>query len=261
MIRRSFLALAALLSLTSTAASPVPTAPKTLRTLVYAIAYSAQTRNEELTSGFTGAVTASRNAGASRRPAAATEGSATVKRTADVNDDGTLTIDVVAATRDGGLVVDAAFAGKATNQPAIRVAIFPDGRLSYDPQQALSAEASRVLPLLARGVIANRDVSPGSSWTAAVPFPGARGTTLYRVVHVEGERAELTIEREMTVSGPRGFTEQDRGSATYATDRLCPLVFELDARSRHQPAPDQYVTESAHLSARLVSDTFAKREP
>ncbi|HTJ27582.1 MAG TPA: hypothetical protein VMA36_15585 [Candidatus Limnocylindria bacterium] len=261
MARRSFLALLSFLALAGMVGAAPAAAPKPLRTLVYAIAYATRARNEELTSGFTGAVNMGNARGGQRLPAAATAGDATVDRQADVSDDGTLTINVIAATGDGGLVVDAAFAGKTTTQPTIRVAIFADGRLSYDPRDTLSAQAGRVLPLLARGIIANRDVSPGSSWSTAVPFAQARGSTLYRVVHVDGERAELAIERQMTVEGPRGFSEQDHGTATYATDRLCPLAFELDAYARHQPAPDQYVTESAHLSAKLISDTFSKTAP
>ena len=248
MIARSLLAVAALVL---TAIAPVvgAEAPKPIRTLVYAVAYAARTRNEEHTSGFTG------KAGG---PATISEGNAAVERVADVNDDGTLTIDVIAATPDGGLVVDATFAGKATNQPSIRVAIFPDGRLSYDPRAPLSVEATHVLPLLARGIIAGRDVSPGASWTTAVPSPSARGGTVYRVTHVEGDRADLAIESDITESGPRGFSERGRGTATYAMDRLCPVLYELQAQSRHQPTADQYVTATAHLTAKLVSDTFAK---
>lgn len=249
MIARSLLSVTALLF---SAIAPVvgAEAPKSLRTLVYAIAYASHTRNEEHTSGFTGKVGG---------PANVAEGNAAVERIADVNDDGTLTIDVIAATRDGGLVVDSTFAGKTTNQPAIRVAIFPDGRLSYDPRSALSVEATHVLPLLARGVIAGRDVSPGSTWTTAVPYPAAKGATIYHVTHVDGERAELAIDSEITESGPRGFFERGHGVATYATDRLCPLLYDLQAQSRHQPTAEQYVTATAHLTARLVSDTFAKR--
>jgi hypothetical protein len=260
MVRRSFLSLLAILPLGG-AVHVAPAAPTPLRTLVYAVSYSSHSLSEEATSGFTGAVSPQDGRGMRRAPAATTAGDATVERRAEVSDDGRLTVDVVAATKDGGLVVDAAFAGKVTMQPAIRVAIFPDGRLSYDPRLALSAQAARVLPLLARGLLADHDVSPGSTWNAAAPFPGARGSTFFRVTHVQEERADITIQREMTVTGPRGFSEQDHGNTTYALDRLCPLELELDAQARHSPSPDQYVTETAHLSAKLISDTFAKRTP
>jgi hypothetical protein len=247
MLRRALILLGLAITAVAPAAAAEPRAP--LRTLVYTIAYSTQARNEERTSGFTSTGNA------------VPMGNASIDRTADVNDDGTLTIDVVAATNDGGLVVDAAFAGKTTTQPGMRVAIFSDGRLSYDPRQTLSAEAARVLPLLARGLIAGRDISPGSTWSASAPFGSSRGTMTYRVKHVEGERVDLTIQGTITVPGPRGFSEVDEGSTTYATDRLCPIAYELDAHSRHQPSAEQYVTESAHLSARLVSDSFEKRAP
>jgi hypothetical protein len=259
MVRRSFLSLVAISPLGGMV-HVAPAAPTPLRTLVYDVLYSSHSLSEEATSGFTSAVSAGNGRGMRRAPTTTT-GDATVQRRAEVTDDGRLTVDVVAATKDGGLVVDAAFAGKVTTQPPIRVAIFPDGRLSYDPRLALSAQAARVLPFLARGLLADHDVSPGSTWNAAAPFPGARGSTLFRVTHVQDERADLTVQREMTVTGPRGFSEQDHGNTSYAIDRLCPLELELDAQARHSPSPDQYVTETAHLSAKLISDTFAKHAP
>lgn len=248
MIARSLLIVVALLAGSAPASAADTSQP--LRTLVYAISYATKMRNEEHTSGFTG------KAGG---PAATSVGSAAIERVADVNDDGMLTIGVIAATRDGGLVVDASFAGKATSQPTVRVAIFSDGRLSYDPRTPLSVEAAHVLPLLARGIVAGRDVSPGSTWTSGVPAASGKGSTTYHVTHVEGDRAEFSFDSEMMQPGPQGFSEQDHGTVTYATDRLCPLVFDLDAHSHHQPTADQYVTANAHMTAKLVSDTFAKK--
>jgi hypothetical protein len=224
-------------------------APKPLRTLVYSVQYSSQSRNTEQTSGFSGSDSG---------PSGTSMGHGAVERNSNVSDDGTLTIDVVGASADAGLVVDAAYAGKTTAQPAIRVAIFPDGRLSIDPRHQLSPEAARVLPLLARGLVAGRDVSPGSAWKTDVA-PPAKGSIAYRVSALEGQQATLVIDSDIKVPGPQGYDEQGHGTAKYATDLLCPLTYDLEAHSRHQPSADQYVTSNSHLTATLVSDSFAKK--
>lgn len=248
MIRRSIVALAALAVGTAGLASAAD-APKPLRTLVYSIQFSTQTKNAEQTSGFSG-----NDAG----PAGSGIGHGLVERNANASDDGTLTVDVIGATPDAGLVVDASFAGKASSQPRTRIAIFPDGRLSFNPQAELSPAALRLLPLLARGLIAGRSVEPGSTWKTELAAP-AKGSVTYRVSDLQGEVATIAIDADIRVTGPRGYDEQDHGTARYATDRLCPVSYDLTAHSRHQPSTEQYVTENARLTATLVSDTFAKR--
>jgi hypothetical protein len=239
-------AAAALVAALVPAPAAAQTAPaKPLRTLVYTVQFSARTTNEEQSSGL-------------RPGAASAYGTATTQRVGNVDDSGTLTAAVVAATADGALVIDASYAGKTESQPPIRVAVFGDGRLSYAPEPPLSPEAARLLPLLARGVVADRDVSPGSWWTVPAAAP-ARGASTYRVTSAEGDVATFAIDVDVTVPGPRGYEEHGKATARYDTRKLCPTAFDYTATSRHQPSLNQYVTTSAHLVATLVSDTFAPR--
>jgi len=245
MLNRSLaIAITCALAAGGTAHAAEPTKP--LRTLVYSVQYTAQNRSDEQTSGFTG------NGGG-----AGTAGGV-VTRTSDVGDDGTLTIDVVAATADGGLVVDATYTGKTSVQPKLRFAIFPDGRLSVDPHATVSLESVYLLPLLARGLVAGRDVSLGSAWTVPAP-PGTKGDGSYKVTGIDGNVATLAIVTTRTVTGPRGYDESDTATARYDTARLCPLSYDLSAVSRHTVGSDQYVSTNARLIASLVSDTFANR--
>lgn len=244
MIRRSFAALAGFVLVTGVTAGAAD-APKPLRTLVYAVQFTAQTKNAEQTSGF--------DAGGSGGGI----GHGMVERGSTETDDGTLTVDVIAPTADAGLVVDAGWVGKKTSHAPVRVGIHADGSLSYDPGKGLGPQARRFLPLLARGVVAARNVAPGSTWTTPLPAP-VKGMTTYRVAALDGEVASLAIDTDMSVTGPHGFDEQDHATARYATDKLCPVTYDVQARSRRQASPDQYVTEIAHLTATLVSDTFRK---
>jgi hypothetical protein len=221
--------------------------PKPLRTLTYDVAYTLQSSQDVHVSGLTGG-----------QPHDTEIGRAAVQRGFNSNDRGTLQIDVIAAPADGTLVVDATYTGREAKQPAIRTVIFPDGALSYDPKRLLSAQARRVLPLLARGILAERDVSPGSSWTTPFAKP-ASGTTTYRVSHREETRATIAIAADFSVPGPLGYEEHDDGTTTYAIDRLCPVSYDGRFRIRRQITPEQLESSDAHVTATLVSDTFAKK--
>ena len=231
---RRLLALGVLVALAApTAALAAPDAPvRVLRSLVYDVSYAAHTRHDKKTSGFNVAM--------------------------DGSDSGRLTIDVIAATPDGGLVVDVAYSGKLNNAPKMRVALYPDGRLTADPTKTLGPEALHILPLLARGFMADRTVQVGASWTVQAP-PPAKGATTYRVSGIDGPNATIALEGSISVGGVNGFDESDRGTTTYATDLISPLSYDLNSHIRRQLASDETITTDAHLVAKLISDNFYKK--
>jgi len=257
---RSLLALGVLIGfaapLAASAAGEAPAAP--LRSLVYDITYSAHSTHEKKTSGFNSAYGTGITAAASSGPAGVSSGNGTAGVGLDGTDAGRLTIDVIAATKDGGLVVDASYTSKLSTQPKMRVALFPDGRLSADPNVRLGTEALHILPLLSRGFIADRDVSPGSSWTVQAP-PPAKGSTTYRVSQLHEQQATIVLEGSMSVPGVSGFDESDRGTTTYATDLISPVSYDLNARIRRQIGVEETITTDTHITATLVHDSFAKK--
>ncbi|BDE07629.1 hypothetical protein WPS_29050 [Vulcanimicrobium alpinum] len=255
MLVRSLVA-ASLLAAGSLAPSLVAAgdAPKPLRTLVYDVTYSAHSIHDKRTSGFNGAYGNGTNSG----PSSVSAGNGTASIGLDGSDRGQLTVEVIAAPPSGGLVVDTAYTGRLSTQPRLRVVLFDDGRMSADPHAALGPESVHLLPLLARGFIANRDVSPGSTWTVDVPPPG-HGKIDFRVSHVNGAAATLSYEGSMTVPGVAGFDEVDRGTTEYATDLLSPTGYDLVAHIRRQIGTDETITTDAHWTLTLVHDTFAKR--
>jgi hypothetical protein len=221
--------------------------PPPLRTLAYDVTYSLQTTQDVKISGLTGG-----------NPHGLEAGNASVSRGATQTDRGTLKIDVVAAPADGTLVVDASYAGREAKQPPVRVVIFSDGALSYDPKYLLSPPARQVLPLLARGLLAERDVAPGATWTAPVPKP-AQGTLTYRVAHADAARATLAIVGDAVIRGPNGFEEHDDVTTTYATDVLCPISVDGRQRMRRQTTSERTEIADSRVTATLLSDSFAKK--
>lgn len=255
---RSLLALAAAAAFAAPLAAAAADAPvKSLRTLVYDVTYTAHTTHEVKSSGFNSGYGGG-GGGLSDSASPTVSGTGVASQYMNGDDHGKLTIDVVAATQDGGLVVDTAFAGSINTQPTTRVAIFKDGRMSVDPAHPLAPETARLLPLIARGFIADRDVSAGSTWSIPAPAP-AKGSTTYKVQSSDGHLARIAMEGLVTVPGPTGFDESSQGVTTYATDIVSPVSYDLTARIHRQLGMDQSMTTNAHLTATLVSDTMAKK--
>jgi len=255
---RSLLALAAaaaFIAPLAASAADAPAPPKVLRQLVYDVTFTARTTHEVKSSGFNsgygGGTPSDGNSGVSA-------GSGAASQFMNGDDHGRLTISVIAAPEDGGLVVDTTFTGSTNVQPTTRVAIYKDGRITADPAHPLAPETARLLPLIARGFIADRDVSPGSTWSIPAPAP-AKGSTTYKVQSSDGHLARIAIESLMSVPGPTGFDESDQGVTTYATDFVSPVSYDLTARIHRQLGIDQSMTTSAHLTATLVSDSLAKK--
>jgi hypothetical protein len=181
------------------------------------------------------------------------------QRSSLTTDRGKLTVGVVAAPEDGRLIVDAAFAGEGPDRSAVRVAISKSGDLWADPATPVSAAAAGVLPLLARGLLVGRDVSPGSTWDVAAAAP-AHGTITYRVLHSDDERATLAVAGVVSIRRPDGFDSQSNARVAYDTVRLCPLHYDVTTVVRRQPSMSSSVTSTTHLVADLVSDSFANQK-
>ncbi len=220
---------------------------KPLRTLTYDVSYTLQTSRDTHVSGLTGGDLHTTESGR-----------AAVQRGFTSTDYGRLQIDVIAAPADGTLVVDAAYSGRESVQPAIRIAIFRDGTITYDPKRLLSAQARRIVPLLSRGILADRDVSAGASWTTPLARP-ATGNTTYRVNQRQESRVTLAIVADFTVPGPSGYEEHDDGTTTYALDVLCPVTYDGRFRVRQQISPEQLESSDSRVTATLVSDSFTPR--
>ncbi len=178
-------------------------------------------------------------------------GNGEVDRVQQTSDDGKLTVDVVAATADGGLVVDSQYAGKEGDERPVRVAIYSDGRITYDPAKPLGLQAARFLPMLARGLIAGHDVSVGQTWQIGADAEAAHFT----VTKNEGDLATIEISKKLAPT--LGAEEVDEGTAVYDTAKLCPRLYDLIVKMQRPNGADQELTETETLHARLVSDSFA----
>ena len=232
------LALAAVLA--QAQAAPVPPAIP-LRTLIYATEYDVVSRRERLNSPVANATqprATAAPAGYARPPSAIA---------------GRLRIDLIAVEPDG-IVFDTSLSGGRV-QPTIRVGVTNDGLLRYDAAGGnLSPEVRRLMPLMARGLLADRHVESGVTWRVPED-PPMQGESRTTVVHANAEIADLRIDRDR--SDLHGYDDHAVITVVYARRLLDPRSFTYEARIRRPAGLDAVETTRVKYTAELVSDSVS----
>jgi hypothetical protein len=172
---------------------------------------------------------------------------------------GTIVCDVVAATSDGGLVVDISEEMTERVAPRMRVAIAPNGHLSYPPTPPLFEEEVALLRLLARSVVGAETRDIGSSWTVEDNGKGYGFKTTYHVVaHQTANDLRLDLNGEYHQDGLDNLTGALQGKLAYDQSKLVPVTASLDSQARRE-TPDGYRVVRMAISLMLVEDSFGRR--
>ena len=219
-----------------------------LRTLVYRFNYGVTTQVESR-----GPV--ADQSGMSRLgPPPPPAGSSNDVQSLRTTNSGTLRVDVI-TLRAGVLVVDEQLDGSERSQPALRVAIFPNGLLTYDPKQQLAPEARLLLPLFSGKFFGDRAIDRGDQWSMPWLAP-SKGETHYTVAAIDGDLATIRFEG----AGSQGnVSRQDSATMTYETRQLDPVHYAYTGTDRDASTASAYRIDRIALDAELISDTFAKR--
>jgi hypothetical protein len=180
-----------------------------------------------------------------------------------VTDDGplarrrsTISVDVVAATADGGLAVDIS----EDRSAPFRVGILGDD-LMIGSDVAVTEEEQALLPYLARGFVRAETVAVGAKWTASSYGGGISARTTYTITSVDedGHTVGLAIAGSSSAEGVKAFDATTTGSATYDIGKVVPLKLDLTTRTVVSRG-ERLATVIAHIAATLREDTFHKTE-
>jgi hypothetical protein len=171
---------------------------------------------------------------------------------------GTITVDVVGATSDGGLAVDVSEDAASRKSPPIRVGILA-GKLYYDPHTIVNEEERDVLLFLDRGFVKPDTLSAGTTWNDDPAGSGTTTHTTYKVKSVDDQAKTVALDFEgsTNVTGPNGFRADTHGTMTYDTGVSVPLDFTLWRRT-HVEQPGRLTTVDTKLSATLREDSLRK---
>jgi hypothetical protein len=170
---------------------------------------------------------------------------------------GTIAVDVVAATTDGGLVVDVSEDAVSRKATTVRVGIL-NGKLLYDPHAVVTEEERTLLAFLARDFVKPDALDAGTTWVGDAAA-GESGHTTYTVKSVDADAKTVALDfvGETAMSGPDGYTASTQGSMTYDTGVSVPRVFSVWRRT-HVTNPGRLTTIDMRMSATLHADSLQK---
>jgi hypothetical protein len=232
-----------------------------LRTLTYAVDVSI---NESLdmppaqaVAGTPPAVTV-KGRSVAQRPQAAM-GSGQRHAAAAVTASGSITVDVLQATDDAGLVVDITEDAPKRARPKVRVGVAADGSLLYNPADAnnLSEEEMAVVRWLARGFYGDHPTAVGTAWVVDQSSSGRTDIERYRVLARDDNRVTLdyAAEERTTVAG--GYAGNREGSLVYDTAMVVPVKASFEGVARRQLG-ESFNTLRTSVRLTLTADSFAK---
>jgi hypothetical protein len=169
---------------------------------------------------------------------------------------GTIAVDVLAATLDGGLLVDTTENASGRGVPRTIVSIGGDGRLSYDPKQsALSDEDAALLRWLARTFYANRSTDPGTTWAVDLSSGQLKGIERYRVISNSDGKVSLEYRLEANSNNaPTPYSLSRIGSVVYDTRLTVPLQVSYRGDQRDRSG----ATTTTSVAISLTSDSFSR---
>ena len=172
---------------------------------------------------------------------------------------GSITVEVIQATDDAGLVVDVAEDAVDRVRPKVRIAIASDGALFYDPSNAsrLSEEEIAVAHWLGRGFYGDRPTAVGTSWVVDQSANGNTDVERYEVVARDASHITLGYALEQRTAAASGYSGTRAGSLVYDTAMVVPLRATFDTIARRR-AGESYDTLRTSVTLKLTADSFKK---
>jgi hypothetical protein len=173
---------------------------------------------------------------------------------------GTIAVEVIAATGDGGLVADVSESAPGRTRAKVRFAVSLDGTVAYDPKRAddVTEEETSLARWLARGFYADHPREAGAGWTVDQSGNGLVTSEHYRVLSAADQRVTLTYALEQKSDGPASFAATRAGSLVYDTGFVVPIKVTYEGQTRRQ-LPEAFDETRTSVVLTLTADSFAKK--
>lgn len=180
-------------------------------------------------------------------------------RTPSVVAQGAIEADVVAATGDGGLIVDLIETASGRDHTKVRFAVGADGSVGYDPKLAssVSGEELALVRWLARGFYTEHPTEPGAAWTVDQSGNGISGIERYHVTANAAHRVTLDYAMEEKIAGADAYGETREGSLVYDTALIVPVRASYSGETRRQSFGANDAT-FVSVTLTLRTDSFEK---
>ena len=184
------------------------------------------------------------------------EGAFAPARRADVENHGTVTVDVLAKTEDGTLLAGVSELWHDNPLPLkFEGAVASDGTVLFAPN-TINAVTMELLSYFATRFVPDANVQKGSHWTVDNSGGKISMTTNYAVTAVGTD--SITIQKDQTIKALG--SETIGGSVVYQLSRFVPISGKIRERLTEMYADGQ-TQGTLDLRFDLVSDSYQPSKP
>ncbi len=227
-------------------------APAPLRHLVYNFTFGSQSDTEIHTSGF--------GAGGPGEGSDNMSGNATVDNTGSVQDHGTIVVDVLGERADGGLVINVSedAIGERTSYTAGCI-VYSDTKTLCDQTKRVNEEELAIVRLLGPHFVDMAQIDPKMQWKTSNVFPGFSQHSNFTIDKNDGGVMNISESGTTSQSTLPKLESTTTGTIGYNANLQVLMSLNSYTISHRQLTIDQLLTSKAQVTAKLVSDSMAKK--
>ncbi len=228
----------------ATSAAPADNAAP-LREVVYKVSY---THHQSLNLGtYGGYSSGADNVGGAN-------GGPPVSQRADISDEGTITVDVMAEANNAlGIKLTESWRQHPRAQ-IFQGEVAPDGSLNFGAQ-SISEASLELLPFFGPLVSNGQTLVVGVKWTVNADSPAGSMTTNYVSTSIEDDGVTIEETKTIKVKGAVGMDSSITGTVVYLAPKLVPISGKIVRRSSKGGASDSN-TDDMIINFDRTSDTL-----
>jgi len=239
----------AAIAVAASAATAAPAAPADsaapLREVVYKVSY---THHQSITTGTYGGYAAGAdNVGGAN-------GGAPVSQRADISDEGTITVDVMAEANNAlGIKLTESWRQHPRAQ-IFQGEVAPDGSVNFGGQP-ISEASLELLPFFGPLVSNGQTLDVGVKWTTNADSPAGSMSTNYVIKSIDDNGVTIQETKTIKVKGAVGMDSTINGSVVYFAPKLVPISGKIVRHSSKSGASDSN-TDEMIINFDRTSDTL-----
>lgn len=175
-------------------------------------------------------------------------------------DKGTLTVDVMQAASDGGLVVKVSEKARDTRsaEPALCAVYGVTGSVICDPNAKVNDEEMALLRILGRDFVDPTQFDAKRHWQRGQSGGNINETADYTAGTVNSAGImDIAMQRVTQVSGAQGYKETTNGTISYNLALSIPTHLTQDAIVRQEQGMGNSHKQETKVDIALISDSMA----
>jgi hypothetical protein len=180
--------------------------------------------------------------------------------TGNLDDTGTITVDVLREAPDRGLVVVVSERGNQTRSgEATTCAVYGNTNVACDPSKKVNREELTLLRFLGANFLDPARLEGKQSWTVSEKKPGDTMTANYRIDKSDGDVMAVSETRHVEDTSQGVTTFDAETKFDYVASRLLPTAIDEYATEQRHAGVNGVYTTVYQTTLKLDSDSMAKQ--